>query len=467
MSKKNSKTPVVPMTAEGYIKSGRARSLPIDKCYINADWEDSGIASIFVSRKHINGNITAASYLVDLYCAGVKDSFYHFNEDESAVDQYLDFCADSGMEMHECEYALVHNIVYTAVEFASEYGIRPAKEFEMSKHILNEDSDDIEFIEIECGKNGKPFLIVNPEDQRCNYYLAQLKANAGENNFEVDYEDSIEDDLDSDNHELYPDIWNENEWASFFEDRHNRNQLVSSFNVVACLYQKLIAPTVSSIRPEIMGRVKEFELIDEDDFYNWDGKKNNQLAGILKLYEVFSPESQSDINDLCALLKDAIEKWPDAREFYVILYNVLFQCGGKESELDSISEAIYRVMPNDIVAAAMYGLYLLRNNRADEFLKLFNNKYALQEIVTSRNPTFMEVAAFHIAMCSYFLQIDDIPSAVMYGRIFVENGESPFFLKSDSVDEIFGIIMIQVVQATAPFFDNPENYKTEIAMLAN
>jgi len=49
-----------------------ARKLAIGKCYINDNWEEDGIASIYIIRKHKGGAITVGFYLVDLYCKGVK-----------------------------------------------------------------------------------------------------------------------------------------------------------------------------------------------------------------------------------------------------------------------------------------------------------------------------------------------------------------------------------------------------------
>jgi len=63
------------LSPENYIRK-KARMLPIYECWLNNDWEVSGAASIIIARRHTNENITFYLYLVDLYCLGVKDSFY-------------------------------------------------------------------------------------------------------------------------------------------------------------------------------------------------------------------------------------------------------------------------------------------------------------------------------------------------------------------------------------------------------
>jgi hypothetical protein len=146
-----------------YIQT-KARSLPIDASYINSNWKDAGMAEILVIRRHTNGHFTYGVYLVDLYAMGTKDSFYNFNVDESVVNVLLDKLAQNNSDMIKTEYALVHNIIYGANAFAEEHGFKPCKEFVLTQYILEEDTEDIEFIDIEFGKDGKPLIIHRFED---------------------------------------------------------------------------------------------------------------------------------------------------------------------------------------------------------------------------------------------------------------------------------------------------------------
>lgn len=40
------------------------------------DIEEMGEGHVIVSRKHTGGRVSMAFYLVDIWCVGVKDSFY-------------------------------------------------------------------------------------------------------------------------------------------------------------------------------------------------------------------------------------------------------------------------------------------------------------------------------------------------------------------------------------------------------
>jgi hypothetical protein len=170
-----------------YIQT-RARTLPIYKCLVNADWRETELASVVVMRRHVNGNVTGGTYLVDLLCLGVKDTVFWFNEDESEIlDRF-----PVGM-MTEIDYNLAHNIIWAGHDFAAEFGIEPARDFSLTQMILEEDNDNIPLIEVHTGdKSGRPVLIVQHAGQQ-SAALTALRKNAGEGNFDYVVDDGDED----------------------------------------------------------------------------------------------------------------------------------------------------------------------------------------------------------------------------------------------------------------------------------
>ena len=161
MSKKGNKSAM--LSPENYIRQ-RARTLPLYECRINSDWKESGLASIVVARRHTNGNVTACSYLVDTYCLGVKDSVFFFSRSAQEYQELIEYYNEQ-FQFDAVDYALVHNIILAAEEYAEELGFMPCKSYQQTtRFMLEEDSDDIELMEIECGKDGKPALILTGEE---------------------------------------------------------------------------------------------------------------------------------------------------------------------------------------------------------------------------------------------------------------------------------------------------------------
>ncbi|MBD5191818.1 MAG: DUF1186 domain-containing protein [Bacteroidales bacterium] len=158
----------------------KARTLPIGKCYITPpDWKESGMPTVTVTRVRPNGNLVVASFLVDTFCLGVKDAMYNEKMTPYDFENYLDrFKQKMGLE--EISYNEAHNLIYGAMAFAEEGGVKPAKEFDPAGYILEEDTDDIPLIEFDFGKNGKHYLVVSP-DEREMLYCNVLKKNLGDN----------------------------------------------------------------------------------------------------------------------------------------------------------------------------------------------------------------------------------------------------------------------------------------------
>ena len=164
MVKKHAGKIIQMLSPENYIWQ-KARTLPIYECLVNKDWKENGIASIVLTRNHINGNITTCFYFVDLFCLGIKETHYSFNIPNDEYHEMVDnFYLSDKIRI---SYPLAHNIIFAAIEFAEEYGFKPHKDFtSITRFMLEEDADDIELIEIECGKEGKPFFISGINDSQ-------------------------------------------------------------------------------------------------------------------------------------------------------------------------------------------------------------------------------------------------------------------------------------------------------------
>ncbi len=185
MKKKQKQSPQI-LSPENYIRQ-RARNLPIFKCFVNDGWDEQGLAHVTISRKHVNGNITYCSYLVDLKCLGIKDTLYQFNVPEYEFDEYKDKL-DDNLGMIESEYNLGHNIIHAGWEYAEEIGFEPHKDFlSITQYMLEEDSDKIPLIDIHCGgENGKPLFVQGPleDDTMAGMIMNRLEKTLGAGNYD-------------------------------------------------------------------------------------------------------------------------------------------------------------------------------------------------------------------------------------------------------------------------------------------
>lgn len=164
------------MSPEKYVRE-KVRTLKKGTCYITPD-DGSGLVHVVVSRLHTGGKISAAFYLVDKFCLGVKKSFYKLRLDDYDFYEILDMLrSKNGLE--ETTYDEAHNWVYSAVEFAEEVGIKPCKEFALTRYFLDEDTDDVPLIEYEFGDHGKYHLFAQ-SNLEASRYLPQLRQHLGD-----------------------------------------------------------------------------------------------------------------------------------------------------------------------------------------------------------------------------------------------------------------------------------------------
>ena len=200
MSKKKTQNQHAILSPENYIRQ-RSRNLPIHECWITTNWKNDKIADILIARKHASGNITHCMYLVDLACLGVKDSGFRYNEFEVDYEDFIENVKE-GLQIERVSYDLVHNIIYASIEFAEEYGFEPHKDFKsVTQFFLEEDTEDIPLIEIDCGgDDGKPLYInCGTESKvRVNQILKQLEKTAGKGNFHYIVQDDDLDEYDDD-----------------------------------------------------------------------------------------------------------------------------------------------------------------------------------------------------------------------------------------------------------------------------
>jgi hypothetical protein len=165
------------LSPEKYIIS-KARNLPFDDCFISEDWMEKGLATIFLTKKMPGGNYIMANYLVDVFCLGLKNTLYKFNISHAESMEILEKL-NSHENMIRAEISDIHNVIYGAIDFASELGFKPHKDFDLTEYILNPDliTDGID--EIEFGKNGMPLYIAGPYDNT-KKILATLNQTIGE-----------------------------------------------------------------------------------------------------------------------------------------------------------------------------------------------------------------------------------------------------------------------------------------------
>jgi len=412
---KGKKRKTVNNSAESYIKN-RARNLPIGDCYINESWKEKGFATIIISRDHVNGNFTFGVYLVDLYCLGVKDTFYDFNQYDKFIELVDKF--NGNERMLEIDYTLAHNIIYGAVAFAEDLGFKPHKNFEIAQYLLEEDDERTELIDVEFGLNGKPAIFKWKEAHPANI-IATLERNVGNGNFTVfsgreideeeendwdDEDDNYEDDnyedddlQEDDEDEDYEPLTTEDDAIS---DGKKKTTLPELAMITFSVFKNVCTKEEQEEMYEIIEKVESWKIVDEDQtdvplFMNEETK----LA-----YQSQYPKTIRDPENAIAEIESLIAEQPDEYQFHLLLSIAYETLEDEEKEFQNIA-ATYSKFPHKILAFTNYVLSLKKLEKHDELKKLIGDEFDFHKHFPQRqNLSFEELIALTGTLFLYFFE---------------------------------------------------------------
>jgi len=401
----------IPTSVEAQIRT-RARNLPVYKCYVNKNWKEAQLASVLITRKHTNGNVTMGNYLVDLKLRGIKDCTYKFNESpvqtEDLIKRYPDL-------YDECDYNLAHNIIHAGLEFAGDYGFDPHKDFKTAQFILEEDTDDIPLMEIPLGDDGIPVLELHPGESG-QREIALLEKTAGDN-FHIIYYD--ENGNPQSKERTYNEVMNEilkTGIDAFFDKRNGKMDSFTDwqvFNDVLYLLEFYTDEDKLQIDEEIENIVKDTRLFMTDEEPENDFMKELNLS--VKYFE------EGETEKARAESRRVIDRYSDNPMLWNIL---LYNLSVKSDEVDekTVKEAYLR-FPEHPVIKAWYAEWLAQKGRGDEVFTLFDHLRGLDALTTENIPIHIgAIPSFCFAYAMAWLMKEDLLHAEPYYQLIVRMG---------------------------------------------
>jgi hypothetical protein len=142
---------------------------------------DRGLGLVVIAREARYSQITLCSYLLDIWCLGVKDTMPPRTVDRIKFKEVTEalFELFPG-KPQEIPLEVAQGMIFSACEYAENLGFKPHKDFEKSRSHIGEWDGEIR---IECGRDGKPFYVNGPHDDP-KKIMETLKKNRGEDNFD-------------------------------------------------------------------------------------------------------------------------------------------------------------------------------------------------------------------------------------------------------------------------------------------
>jgi len=426
----------MPTTIEAQIRT-RARNLPLDRCMVNSDWEDTQMVNLIVNRKHVNGNITFGMYLVDLMLLGVKDCFYEFNVSPNVLEERIKaYTNDSAYDIIDCDYELAHNIIYEGIDFAEEYGFKPCKEFTKTAiYIMEEDSDDIPSIYIPLGEDGVPVVFVDPWDNRSRE-ISILEKTAGYGNYivyNIDEDGNVIDDDDDDDDDFesimseYNAVLEEIEeigvdnYIAEYADNLNFSQTL----VLSDLTYKSLFDISNINKTENL-----MDLIFGDNRFDYKMERQpKQEKNIDELTYIFEKCREFDYEAALEKVDELLADDPDDVDMGLMKISLLNDLDRTEEE-EELVKYWYEHAGNNHNVRLMYAEFLIEQERFNEVFEMFGNQPGLNAITTD-DVTFTidNIIDFCACYVMAWLSKNNIEEAEPYYRILLLISDFSYFGK--------------------------------------
>jgi len=166
-----------------------ARSLPIREVRVNADWRETGGATLVVAREQFNQRsvLVLGVYEVDLGARGVREAYAQVDVplQEYTRDVLPRLFGDEPTEAITPDLATA--IVYRTLARAQEVGFAPAPEFGVARLVLPAPDKADPDAEVPWGRDGHPLLRVGEGEDGAKL-RAVLDAKVGADGYDVEEE---------------------------------------------------------------------------------------------------------------------------------------------------------------------------------------------------------------------------------------------------------------------------------------
>lgn len=175
-------------------KTAPLAAMPAHECLAAENMFETGLGSVWISRRLPNGKLSVGLFLLDVFCLGVKNSMLWENmaRREYEMMQAMNF----GETLAPMKPCCAKKLVLETVTYAESLGFKPHEDYEAARAVL-EGMETAECeAEYEFGRDGRPFYIPGPEDspKAVARIVEQLRKSCGDDGFDVMTEEDMEDE---------------------------------------------------------------------------------------------------------------------------------------------------------------------------------------------------------------------------------------------------------------------------------
>ncbi len=171
---------------------------PIDRCLLQDGLFESGMGTLLLARGTPSAGFTMATFLLDVFCLGVKDVVLRQVE-SSELDEIVEVMG-AGAPFAAVEPSYARKLLRDLVAYARSIGLEPAREYKMAELLFGDVAADACDSRFEFGSDGRPLYVPGPGETpaKVRQQLEQLRRAVGEDGFDFSEFGGEEDDDEAD-----------------------------------------------------------------------------------------------------------------------------------------------------------------------------------------------------------------------------------------------------------------------------
>ena len=156
------------------------------KTFCQANLFEGGMGAVVIARYKSGGRVEAGVFLLDTYCLGVKNAFFHQCDEADLPDLVQRMCGGGyGGAFTEHSGAWGRKLVEGALDYARRLGFAPHRHYKQAARVLGGINPKDCAETFVFGRDGKPYFIAGPDDgeARCNLIIRVLTKKLGPRGF--------------------------------------------------------------------------------------------------------------------------------------------------------------------------------------------------------------------------------------------------------------------------------------------
>ena len=161
----------------------RAAHAPIQHCFLTEAVFDLGMGTLVLARGATPHHLALSSFLVDVFCLGIKDVM--FESVESEVFEMFMEATDAGSPLVPVDPSDARKLLRDLAAWSQSIGFAPHRDFAAVERIFGDVSVDASDAVFRFGRDGKPVYIPGPYDTAplIRRRIAQLQKFLGDDGF--------------------------------------------------------------------------------------------------------------------------------------------------------------------------------------------------------------------------------------------------------------------------------------------